>query len=108
MESTNHTENAELQKEIGSYNIEDTEKQLTKISVEDAKKILEAEEQKKQQIVESVKNEIEEILQKNNLTIVSIIDKNKSVEIINEFLQKPDTNYFIIYPELRFSEQQTL
>lgn len=105
MELTNQANAAE---EIGSYKVEDSETQLTKISVEDAKKILEAEEQKKQQIVESVKNEIEEILQKNNLTIISIIDKNKSVEIVKEFLEKPDTNYFVIYPELRFMEQQTL
>jgi hypothetical protein len=77
-----------------------TEK-LQTISVEDAKRVLEAEEQKKNLKMEQCKNEIEEILKKYEVDLVTVIDKPAVSKLVNEFLTNEKTNYFILHPEIR-------
>ena len=74
---------------------------LQTISVEDAKRVLEAEEQKKNLKMEQCKNEIEEILKKYEVDLVTVIDKPAVSKLVNEFLTNEKTNYFILYPEIR-------
>jgi len=74
---------------------------LQTISVEDAKRVLEAEEQKKNLKMEQCKNEIEEILKKYEVDLVTVIDKPAVSKLVNEFLTNEKTNYFILHPEIR-------
>jgi hypothetical protein len=74
---------------------------LQTISVEDAKRVLEAEEQKKILKMEQCKNEIEEILKKYEVDLVTVIDKPAVSKLVNEFLTNEKTNYFILHPEIR-------
>lgn len=74
---------------------------IKNISVEDAKRILQAEEQKQNLKMEQCKNEIEEILKKYEVDLVTIIDKQNTINILTEFISKPETNYFILHPEIR-------
>jgi hypothetical protein len=71
------------------------------ISVEDAKRILQAEEQKQSLKMEQCKNEIEEILKKYEVDLVTIIDKPAVSKLVNEFLTNEKANYFILHPEIR-------
>ena len=86
-------------------NIENVEnainEKLQTISVEDAKRVLEAEEQKKNLKMEQCKNEIEEILKKYEVDLVTVIDKPAVSKLVNEFLTNEKTNYFILHPEIR-------
>ncbi len=74
---------------------------LQTISVEDAKRVLEAEEQKKILKMEQCKNEIEEILKKYEVDLVTVIDKPAVSKLVNEFLTNEKANYFILHPEIR-------
>lgn len=71
------------------------------ISVEDAKRILQAEEQKQTLKMEQCKNEIEEILKKYEVDLVTVIDKPAVSKLLNEFLTNEKANYFILHPEIR-------
>lgn len=71
------------------------------ISVEDAKRILQAEEQKQNLKMEQCKNEIEEILKKYEVDLVTVIDKPAVSKLVNEFLTNEKANYFILHPEIR-------
>ena len=74
---------------------------LQTISVEDAKRVLEAEEQKKNLKMEQCKNEIEEILKKYEVDLVTVIDKPAVSKLVNEFLTNEKSNFFIFHPEIR-------
>lgn len=71
------------------------------ISVEDAKRILQAEEQKQNLKMEQCKTEIEEILKKYEVDLVTVIDKPAVSKLVNEFLTNEKANYFILHPEIR-------
>lgn len=74
---------------------------IKNISVEDAKRILQAEEQKQNLKMEQCKNEIEEILKKYEVDLVTVIDKPAVSKLAHEFLTNEKAKYFILHPEIR-------
>ena len=90
-----------IQDTISQEEITEVTNDTVAISVEDAKRILQAEEQKQNLKMEQCKNEIEEILKKYEVDLVTVIDKPAVSKLVNEFLTNEKANYFILHPEIR-------
>jgi nucleoside-triphosphatase THEP1 len=92
---------AEPKVKVTQDEVTEVENDTVAISVEDAKRILQAEEQKQNLKMEQCKTEIEEILKKYEVDLVTVIDKPAVSKLVNEFLTNEKANYFILHPEIR-------
>jgi len=92
---------AEPKVKVTQDEVTEVENDTIAISVEDAKRILQAEEQKQNLKMEQCKTEIEEILKKYEVDLVTVIDKPAVSKLVNEFLTNEKANYFILHPEIR-------
>ena len=92
---------AEPKVKVTQDEVTEVENDTIAISVEDAKRILQAEEQKQNLKMEQCKTEIEEILKKYEEDLVTVIDKPAVSKLVNEFLTNEKANYFILHPEIR-------